>query len=173
MSYQQQGSAPVSVYTGKFFQEKTTSLRSGNRGKRRSGKLWKVWMIVKKTLFTPLGNREVSSRQKKNRRRSENKSDQNQAVCDPHSCSNNIKDDVFEDSLFIEPSWQNIPGVGTDYYAPYNQDLQQQPWIDQPQYMNGGDNYWDQDTTGYFQDRPHSLTSSSTNNYSMHQRPRF
>ena len=127
-------------------------------------------MILQKTLFTPLGSSEVSSRQRRSRRRSGDKDEQNKTVGEPVSRYNDMGENISDVSLFIEPSWQHL----SDYYAPIHEDHQQQPRIDQLEYNNNvcdyyGGHYWGEDTANipdYFQDRPHSFTSPLQDNTS-------
>ena len=56
-------------------------------------------------------------------------------------------ENISDDSLFIEQSWQHISVVETDDYTPHHDDHQQQTWIDQLEYNNYtcdyyGGHYW-------------------------------
>ena len=125
--------APVSVYAGKFFQRKKASFKSGNRGRRKSGKFWQLWRIMKKVLFTPLGS-EGSGKKRRSRRRLEDNTEemeianeQNQDYDDQEQMNNSPR--YSEDLLSMHSCRQDFQGSESDYrYQPQEYHHHQHHW---------------------------------------------
>ena len=130
---------PVSVYAGKFCQGRKASFKSEGKGRQRSGRVWTIWRIVKKVLFTPLGSGDSIRQKKTHRRLLEEKSDQRKML---------DNDEVQEGSLCQDSSWQysvdsdNYNQNHHPYYQEYHQIYHQEP--DQLYHMSQLEQLWSQ-----------------------------